>query len=318
MLHRWWPGLRPSLCSRGEPTRVRPRSTRAPASRRGADSVPPRGQDRDDRMLDDLVVKPGEPAQPRDAQPRRAPRRRRQDRRPLAGCSSSRPGSTSCTTGCGRRRSAASSSCSRGWTRRARTAPSGGSSPGSTRRAARSPTSRSPPTSALAHDYLWRVHNAMPARGILGVFNRSHYEDVVAARIIGVVDDEAVRAALPPHPGVRADAARRGHHDGQGVPPHLQGRAARSGSRSASTTPRRTGSSAGPTSRCGPGGTSTSECYEEAITATSTDWAPWHVVPADHKSVRDVAVAEALLDVFERLDPEIPDPEPGLEGLIVE
>ena len=35
----------------------------------------------------------------------------------------------------------------------------------------------------LAHDYLWRVHAAAPARGILGVWNRSHYEDVVAARV---------------------------------------------------------------------------------------------------------------------------------------
>jgi polyphosphate kinase 2 (PPK2 family) len=60
------------------------------------------------------------------------------------------------------------------------------------------------------------------------------------------------------------------------------------------------------------------EAYEEAITATSTDWAPWQVVPADHKWVRDVAVAEALVDVFERLDPQVPDPEPGLEGLIIE
>ena len=41
-------------------------------------------------------------------------------------------------------------------------------------------------------------------------------------------------------------------------------------------------------------------------------------MPSDHKSVRDVAVTEALLDVFERLAPQFPEPEPGLEGLIVE
>ena len=57
--------------------------------------------------------------------------------------------------------------------------------------------------------------------------------------------------------------------------------------------------------------------YDEAITETSTDWSPWHVVPADHKWVRDVAVASLLVDVLERLDPKIPDPEPGLTGLIV-
>ena len=43
-----------------------------------------------------------------------------------------------------------------------------------------------------AHDYLWRIHEACPPRGILGVLNRSHYEDVVTARLIGVVDDEQV------------------------------------------------------------------------------------------------------------------------------
>ena len=60
------------------------------------------------------------------------------------------------------------------------------------------------------------------------------------------------------------------------------------------------------------------ERYERAISATSTSWAPWYVVPADHKWVRDVAVATLLVDVLRGLDPQIPDPEPGLEGLVVE
>ena len=58
--------------------------------------------------------------------------------------------------------------------------------------------------------------------------------------------------------------------------------------------------------------------YEAAITATSTSWAPWYVVPADHKWVRDVAVATLLVDVLTALDPQIPEPEAGLEGLVVE
>jgi polyphosphate kinase 2 (PPK2 family) len=55
--------------------------------------------------------------------------------------------------------------------------------------------------------------------------------------------------------------------------------------------------------------------YEEVIGETSTDWAPWYVVPADRKWVRNVAVAELLVDVLQRLDPQPPPPEPGLEGL---
>ena len=52
---------------------------------------------------------------------------------------------------------------------------------------------KAPTTLELEHDYLWRVHNACPARGRLGVFNRSHYEDVVAARVLGVIDDRRCR-----------------------------------------------------------------------------------------------------------------------------
>jgi len=58
--------------------------------------------------------------------------------------------------------------------------------------------------------------------------------------------------------------------------------------------------------------------YEAAITATSTSWAPWHVVPADHKWVRDVAVGTLLVEHLSALDPQIPEPEEGLEGLVVE
>ena len=60
------------------------------------------------------------------------------------------------------------------------------------------------------------------------------------------------------------------------------------------------------------------EQYERAISATSTSWAPWYVVPSDHKWVRDIAVSTLLVDVLSAIDPRIPEPEAGLEGLIVE
>jgi polyphosphate kinase 2 (PPK2 family) len=58
--------------------------------------------------------------------------------------------------------------------------------------------------------------------------------------------------------------------------------------------------------------------YEEALTDTSTDWAPWHVVPADRNWVKAVAVAQLLVDELERLDPQLPAAQPGIEGLVVE
>jgi polyphosphate kinase 2 (PPK2 family) len=60
------------------------------------------------------------------------------------------------------------------------------------------------------------------------------------------------------------------------------------------------------------------QAWEEALTETSTDDAPWYVVPADHNWVNALAVAELLAGVLERLDPQLPAAEPGLEGMHIE
>jgi polyphosphate kinase 2 (PPK2 family) len=57
------------------------------------------------------------------------------------------------------------------------------------------------------------------------------------------------------------------------------------------------------------------EAYEEAITETSTEWAPWYVVPADHKWVRNVAVAHLLVGTLRRLDPHFPAPADDLTSV---
>jgi len=58
--------------------------------------------------------------------------------------------------------------------------------------------------------------------------------------------------------------------------------------------------------------------YDEVLAETSTEWAPWHVVPADRNWAKAVAVAQLLVDELERLDPQLPTDEPGIEGLVVE
>jgi polyphosphate kinase 2 (PPK2 family) len=58
--------------------------------------------------------------------------------------------------------------------------------------------------------------------------------------------------------------------------------------------------------------------YEEALTQTSTEWAPWHVVPADRNWVKAVAVAQLLVDALEQIDPKLPEPERGIEALKVD
>jgi PPK2 family polyphosphate:nucleotide phosphotransferase len=168
----------------------------------------------------------------------------------------------------------------------------------------------------LAHDYLWRVHAATPARGTLGVWNRSHYEDVVAARMIGVVD--------------AAQCNRRYRHirefermlSEEGITVvkvflHISKDEQRERLQARIDDPAKNWKFRRADLDVRMQWDGYHELYEEAITETSTEWSPWYVVPADHKWVRDVAVATLLVAVLETLDPQIPDPEPGLDGLVV-
>jgi len=169
----------------------------------------------------------------------------------------------------------------------------------------------------LAHDYLWRVHAACPARGRLGVFNRSHYEDVVAARVLGVVDDRQCRRRyrrLRDFEQMLTDEGTTlvkvflhiSHGEQrQRLQARLDDPTKRWRFRPEDLDARRQWDAY-------------HSAYEDAISETSTDGAPWWVVPGDHKWVRDVAVADLLLETFRRLDPQFPPPDPRLDGVVVE
>ncbi|HLM17527.1 MAG TPA: PPK2 family polyphosphate kinase [Acidimicrobiia bacterium] len=176
---------------------------------------------------------------------------------------------------------------------------------------------KEPTTLDFAHDYLWRVHANTPARGLLGVWNRSHYEDVVTAFCIGAIDERQTRRRYRQIRGFERMLTEEGisvvkvflHVSKEEQRARLQARiddpAKNWKFRRSDLDTRRKWDDY-------------QVQYDAAITATSTSWAPWYVVPADHKWVRDVAVGTLLVDELSALDPQIPDPEEGLEGLVVE
>jgi PPK2 family polyphosphate:nucleotide phosphotransferase len=167
-----------------------------------------------------------------------------------------------------------------------------------------------------AHDYLLRVHAAEPARGILGVWNRSHYEDVVTARVIGVIDDSQCRKRFR-H---LREFERFLCDDGFTMVKvflHLSKEEQRARLQARIDDPRKNWKFRRGDLETRAQWDEYQGRYETAITETSTEWSPWYVVPADHKWVRDVAVTSLLVDVLRRLDPQIPPPEEGLEGLVV-
>ena len=173
---------------------------------------------------------------------------------------------------------------------------------------------RVPTTTELAHDYLWRVHAQLPARGEIGIFNRSHYEDVVAVRIL----DLAPREVWSRRPGHIVEWERMLADEGTAVLKvflNVSSEEQRRRLQERVDDPRkrwkfrkddlevreRFGDYVG--------------AWEDVINETSTTWAPWYVVPADHNWVKAVAVAELLVAALERLQPRYPDPEEGIEGL---
>jgi PPK2 family polyphosphate:nucleotide phosphotransferase len=177
-------------------------------------------------------------------------------------------------------------------------------------------TFRVPTTTELAHDYLWRVHAECPARGELGIFNRSHYEDVIAARVRELVPKsvwsrryEHIRAfeRLLVDEGttvVKVFLHSSKEEQRKELQERLDDPTKRWKFRLGDLDDRKLWEEF-------------MAAYEEAIHETSTDWAPWHVVPADHNWVRNLAVAELLVETLERLDPQFPPPDPGLDGIEV-
>jgi PPK2 family polyphosphate:nucleotide phosphotransferase len=176
---------------------------------------------------------------------------------------------------------------------------------------------KEPTSVALEHDYLWRVHNACPARGRLGVMNRSHYEDVVTARALGLIDDEWRSRRFKHICDFERMMCDEGTHFVK-VFLHISRDEQRARLQERIDDPEKNWKFRMADLETRAHWDQYQELYEEAITATSTRWAPWYVVPADHRWVRDVAVASILVELFERLDPRIPDPASGLEGLVVE
>ncbi len=176
---------------------------------------------------------------------------------------------------------------------------------------------KEPTTDDFAHDYLWRIHARTPARGLLGVWNRSHYEDVVTARCIGAIDERQCRRRYRQIRGFERMLTEEGTSIVK-VFLHISKDEQRARLQARIDDPAKNWKFRHSDVEARSHWDQYQAGYEEAITATSTGWAPWYVVPSDHKWVRDVAVASLLVEVFARLAPQIPDAEPGLEGLVVE
>ena len=146
----------------------------------------------------------------------------------------------------------------------------------------------------LSHDFLWRVHKVTPARGMLTIFNRSHYEDVVVVRVHNLVPESVWKLRYEQINNFERLLAENGtivlkfflHISRHEQKERLLARE--------QDTEKAWKLSAGDWKErrywddyIG--------AYEQAIQSCSTDYAPWHIIPANKKWFRNVAVAEAIV-----------------------
>jgi len=167
---------------------------------------------------------------------------------------------------------------------------------------------KQPSTKELEHDFLWRISNAVPARGRIGIFNRSHYEEVIALR---VHPEWLARQSLPADDrdaefwGNRYEDinAFERHLDRNGTKIvkfflHVSRDEQRRRFLARLDEPGKQWKFSAADVRERAHWDEYMQAYEAALTATSTPWAPWYVIPADRKHVMQAMVAAILVDVI--------------------
>ena len=159
----------------------------------------------------------------------------------------------------------------------------------------------------LSHDFLWRIHKATPSRGMIGIFNRSHYESVLVERVKSLVPEKVWSKrydTINQFEGMLADEGTTIikfflHISWEEQKERMEKRLAdptKNWKFSPSDLKERKRWDA------------YMEAYQDALKKCSTEHAPWYVVPADHKWFRNWVVSDTIIRTLEALDLQYPPP----------
>lgn len=168
---------------------------------------------------------------------------------------------------------------------------------------------KQPSTEELDHDYLWRITKATPAYGEVGIFNRSHYEDVLVTRVHNLVnkknDDDFWNKRF------EDINAFEKYLDNNGIKVvkfflHVSKEEQKERLLDRINLEEKHWKFAASDILERENWDEYHRAYEDMLEHTSTDYAPWYVVPADNKWFTRFVVSEVMLDLFEQLDPQTP------------
>jgi len=166
---------------------------------------------------------------------------------------------------------------------------------------------KAPSAEELDHEYLWRIHKEVPPKGEIGVFNRSHYEDVLVVRVHNLVDKRTWKARYEQIRSFEKLLTDNGvtilkfflHISREEQTKRLLARL---------DNPERNWKFSEADLEERKYWDDYQEAYEEALSRCSTRESPWHVIPSDHKWYRNWAVASILLRTMKEMKLAFPQP----------
>ena len=176
---------------------------------------------------------------------------------------------------------------------------------------------KQPSEEELAHDFLWRVHQHTPARGQIAIFNRSHYEDVLVVRVRDIVPESVWRPRYTFINQFEAGLAAAGTRIVKFLLHISKEEQAERFRKRLENPAKRWKFSVGDLDER-KRWDDYQAAFRDAIAETSTEHAPWFVVPADNKWFRDYVVLSVLVDTLEDMDPQFPEPEEGLDNITID
>ena len=165
---------------------------------------------------------------------------------------------------------------------------------------------KKPSERELAHDFLWRVHDAVPEKGEIGVFNRSHYEDVLIVRVHDLVPEAVWRGRY----AIINDFEHALHAAGTRIIKfflHISRDEQQKRFDKRQAKPDKRWKYKPEDEEEAKYWDDYQAAFQDAIVQTSTDEAPWFVIPANHKWYRDWAVATTVLETLRDMNPQFPD-----------
>lgn len=173
-----------------------------------------------------------------------------------------------------------------------------------------------PTEEEYAHDFLWRVHKVTPRRRMVGIFNRSHYEDVLAARVLEIVPESVWSKRYAQINEFERLLAECGVTIVK-LYLHISKEEQAERLRARQQTPSKQW-------KFSPGDLEQRKlwdryvaAFEDALTRCNTDYAPWYVIPANRKWYRNLVVSQVLIQTMENIGLRYPDPVPDIESYVI-